>query len=146
MKRFAFVLALLVLGVSATSAAAGTTKSQSAQLAALQHQVSDLAAQVKALQKQVKTLQATEKAFGGNLIANFYADACLAALTADALQGSWAVIDQVIVASGKPAVFGPQAPVVDKGSCANLIPPITRSAAVPPTVAQLSALIAWYRP
>ena len=147
MKRLVLVLAVLAIGVSATNAGAGTSSrqiSQTVQFAALQKQVNDLGAQVKALQKQVKTLQSQEKGLNSNLGAIYVADACLAALTADALQASWGIVDQIVVSAGKPAIFGPQVPVSDKGACGNLIPPIAHSITVPPTAASLSALIAWY--
>jgi hypothetical protein len=146
MKRLVLVLAVLALGVSATNAGAGTSSrqsSQSAQFAALQRQVNDLGAQVKALQKQVKTLQSHEKALNSEIAVNFISDACLAALTADALQASWGIVDQIVVSAGKPAIFGPQVQTSDKGACGKLIPPIAHSITVPPTAASLSALIAW---
>lgn len=147
MKRLVLVLAVLAIGVSATNAGAGTSHrqiSQSAQFAALQKQVNNLGAQVKALQKQVKTLQSQEKALNSGVVANYIADACLAAVTADVVQASWGIVDQIVVSTGKPAIFGQQVQVSDKGACGNLIPAIVHSLTIPPTAAQLSALIAWY--
>ena len=110
---------------------------------------------VKALQSKVKTLQADvrqlktrstslEEVAGVAIIAG----ACNIAITADALQGTWQVIDQVSAATqaGK-TYFGAQTPVVDtiagRPVCQAI--GITRSQALPPTSAQHSALLALLR-
>jgi len=143
MKGIAVVLVAFAVAVAAQGATAGTTR-QSSNITALQAQVKTLAAQVKTLQASVKTLQADVKknTTDINSVAGFteVLGMCQSALTADALQGTWAIVDQILVASGKPAAFGPQALVNDFGACAvfNNIPHAIGS---PPTVVSFSALI-----
>jgi uncharacterized protein YoxC len=143
MKGIAVALVAVAVAVAAQSATAAP-RQQNANIAALQAQVKTLAAQVKSLQATVKTLQADVKknTTDINTVGNFAGvlEMCQAALTADALQGTWAIVDQILVASCKPAAFGPQALVNDFGACAvfNNIPHAIGS---PPTVASFSALI-----
>ena len=81
-----------------------------------------LARQIKTLQKQVK------EADGHAALAIVYAG-CATAVTADALQGTWAVIDQV---NAEP-IFGPQTPVSDNQTCS--VWEITRAPTqVPPNI------------
>ncbi len=143
MRRIALALVVAVLAGGAGTAAAGTTTQQ---------QVKDLTAQVKALQASVKKLQADVKKLqaaqkkqdeGLNFVAGLTLTLgmCEMALTADAVQGTWAYIDQLMVATGKPVVFGPQSVVNDYGACAAFTTPITHTIATPPTVSNFAALI-----
>ena len=98
-----------------------------------------LARQIKVLQKQVKTLQKqmkeTRVAVGVTLIYS----GCATAVTADALQGTWAVIDQV---NGAP-IFGPQVAVNDSSLCSFL--EITRAPTqVPPNISVFNSLLALF--
>jgi hypothetical protein len=113
---------------------------------------------VKALQAQVKTLQSQVKTDETNatkvrdladtaaLIAStgLAVSFCATAITADALQGTWQVIDQLSAATqaGK-TYFGPQTPVDDtvQGQSICQVLQVTRSQGVPPTTATLSALL-----
>jgi hypothetical protein len=145
MKRIALVLVALVVAGAAQSATAATGR-QSSDITALQAQVKTLAAQVKTLQASVKTLQSDLKkqTTSLNTVASLVTviDACQTAITADALQGTWAVVDQILVASGKPAVFGAQTLVNDYGACAIFnTPSITHVIGAPPTVASFGGLI-----
>jgi len=145
MKRIALALVAVAVAVAAQSATAGTVR-QSTDIAALQAQVKTLAGQVKTLQASVKKLQTDVKKqqTGLDNIAAVVTiiDVCQEALTTDALQGTWAVVDQILVASGKPAVFGPQTLVNDYGACAALsTPSITHAIGAPPTVASFGGLI-----
>ncbi|HEX3455687.1 MAG TPA: hypothetical protein VHS03_13755 [Gaiellaceae bacterium] len=73
----------------------------------------------KTLQKQVATLNKTvatlkknqaadEAAIGVTLLFTICSDE----IAADALQGTWSVVDQIATAAGQAARFGPQTPVV----------------------------------
>lgn len=134
-------LVILVLGVAL--ALAPTASAQTKELAALKKQVAALTRQVKTLQTQVKTLQRQSTSLSRGLDANFYGDACLAAITADGLQGTWTVVDQLATAAASRTYFTPAAPVNDEGACADLIPPIVRQTTVPPTTATFQGLINW---
>lgn len=135
MKRtvvLALAAAMLVFPASQANAASSASP-LAAQVKALQKQVTKLQAQVKKLQKQTSDLNA----FSNGLIPLL---ACQDAVTADALQGTWNVIDQISAAT--PAVepsFGAQTPITDGGACTNV--KIARSAGIPPTVGVFSSLV-----
>src|SRR5215211_3324593 len=75
------------------------------------------AAKISTLQKQVKTLQARVVADERELGANFEGDTCLAAQTADLIQGTWGVIDQIAQALQARTYFGAQTAVDDFRNC-----------------------------
>jgi hypothetical protein len=126
----AIVAAFLFVG----SSAAGTPTEKK-----LIKQVAVLQAQVKVLQKQVKQLQkradSTLKVVGLSIVYT----TCLGAVTTDALQGTWTVIDQIAQPLQQKTYFGPQAPVDDFKSCTAL--GVARSQAVPPSVSVFSTLL-----
>jgi hypothetical protein len=101
--------------------------------------------QVKALQVQVKTLAATLVKQNGQINVNFTADTCLAAQTADLIQGTWGVIDQVAQGTQQKTYFGPQTQVNDYGNCSQLTSPdVPRGpVAVPPKIDPLLPLLQW---
>jgi hypothetical protein len=98
-----------------------------------------LAKQIKVLQKQVKTLKKDVKTADLHAaIALVYAG-CSTAVTADALQGTWTVIDQV---NGTP-IFGAQVPVNDYTVCSAL--QITRAPTqMPPNISVFNSLLALF--
>jgi hypothetical protein len=98
-----------------------------------------LAKQIKVLQKQVKTLKKDVKTADLHAaIAIVYAG-CSTAVTADALQGTWTVIDQV---NGTP-IFGTQVPVNDYTICSAL--QITRAPTqAPPNISVFNSLLALF--
>lgn len=111
-----------------------------------------LAAQLKALQakvtKQDKTIKALQKGVGeagGLAAAGLAFSACGFAITADALQGTFSVIDQISINTPNVArtFFGPQVPVSDPGACTALR--VVRTQVVPPTSAGFSALLSLLR-
>lgn len=120
------LIALVALAVAAPAPAAGPT------LKSLQRQINALQKEVKTLKKQVteaRGVAATALVYG----------ACSTAVTVDALQGTWTVLDQKH-ATG----FGPQTPVNDYQTCQPLR--ITRSpATVPPNVNTFNSLLALFR-
>jgi hypothetical protein len=137
------VLALLLYATGAWSAAAPTPTEKK-----LQRDVATLKVEVKALQTNVKKLKksvtdAQEIAIGVGVIG-----ACNTAITADGLQGTWQVIDQLSAATqaGK-TYFGQQTPVDDTIAGTSICQAIgvPRSHALPPTVAPFSALLALFQ-
>ncbi len=151
-----FALSVVVLAVGAALLAVSpATGGRHATAAAAQGRgpatvrlVADLATQVRALQKQVKTLQTRVKTLSNEISVNYEGDGCLAALTTDALQATWLVLDQVSAATtSAKTYFGPQTPIDDKGACADLaspeVPRVRPAAGVAPTIGPFNALIAW---
>jgi hypothetical protein len=146
MKPVLALAAVVVLGLYAGGA--WSAQQATPVEAKLQRDVASLKAQVKALQASVKkankaATDAGEIAIGIGLI-----DACNTAITADALQGTWQVIDQLSAATqGGKTYFGPQAPVSDliAGQPVCQLIGVGRSHAVPPTVAPFSTLLALFQ-
>ena len=130
MKRLiaATVMVTVALVLAAPAQSAGPSNKQ-------------LARQIKTLQKQVKTLQKQVKTADLHAaIAIVYAG-CSTAVTADAFQGTWTVIDQV---NGAP-IFGPQVAVNDFGVCDAI--QITRAPTqMPPNVTVFNSLLALFSP
>ena len=114
MKLKGIVVLVLAAATLAFPAAQANAKSSAtptlAQFKALQKQVKALQSQVKKLQTETSDLSA----FANGLIPLL---ACQDLVTADALQGTWSVIDQISTATQAGKVyFGPQIPLVDKGA------------------------------
>jgi hypothetical protein len=135
MKRIVvLVLATAALALPAAQAnAASSAPPTSRQFRALQKQVRTLQAQVKKLQTETSDLNS----FANGLIPLL---ACQDVVVADALQGTWNVIDQISTATQVGKVyFGPQTPLTDKGACAEFR--ITRSQTIPANVSVFSSLV-----
>lgn len=144
MTRF---LVIAVVAAAAAASIAFATRSQAAvavpsadpRLAALQKQV-------KALQGQVKTLQRRVVSDEDQLTVNFVGDTCLGTQVADAIQGTWVIVDQLSAATqaGK-TYFGSQTPVSDYNNCAQLASPAVPrpGITVPPTINPLRPLLDW---
>jgi hypothetical protein len=142
---------LVAAAVAAVAAPAGATAANSptpAQFQAVQTQVKALQKQVKTLTATVTTLKTHESEVEQLTAATFLFDICEGALTADLVQGTWAVVDQLssAVQAGK-VYFGPQTPIDDtiQGKPVCQLLGIARSQAVPPTAAPFSALYALLR-
>lgn len=111
-----------------------------------------LAAQIKALQKksaaQDKTIKAlktqVDEALGVGASALVFG-ICGLAITSDAIQGTFAVIDQISINTPNvvKTFFGPQVPISDAGACDAL--KVVRTQVVPPTTAAFSALFSLLR-
>lgn len=133
-----FVLAAF-LAAAFASAAIGSTGASIAdpRIAALQKQVKVLQAQVKALRKE-------NNQQWGAIGASFDAQNCLGAQTADLIQGTWGVIDELAQAQQK-TYFGPQTQVPDYGTCENFTQPeVPRDGIViPPKIDPLLPLLTW---
>ena len=139
MKRVLLLGAVLVVALYATVAWAATPPTPTEKK--LQKDVATLKAQVKTLKKSVSDLRDVALAVA-------VVGACNAAITADGLQGTWQENDQLSAATqaGK-TYFGPQSPVNDAVGANHWceLAEINRSQALPPTVAQFSALLALYQ-
>ena len=99
-----------------------------------------LARQIKTLQKQVKTLKKQVKEADGHAALAIVYAGCATAVTADALQGTWAVIDENIA-----PIFGPQTPVNDNQTCS--VWEITRAPTqMPPNISVFNSLMALFAP
>ena len=135
MKRaIAAVVATVVLVVGAAPASAATPLAR--KVTTLQRQVTTLQRQVRTLQRQATTLrrQAQQATEGAGAAIAF--SACAVAVTGDAFQNTWAVVNQV----ANRAVFPAPQTLDDEGTCTALR--ITRQPTqVPPTVAPFSALL-----
>jgi uncharacterized protein (DUF3084 family) len=148
MKHVALALAALAVIVAAYSATAWSAAPPTPTEKRLLKDVKSLQAKVKTLQADVKQLKTrasdVEEAAGIAIVVS----ACNTAIAADALQGTWQVIDQLSSATqaGK-TYFGAQTPVVDtvagRPICQTI--GVNRSQVLPPTSAQHSALLALLR-
>ena len=139
MKRAATaVVAALALACAAPAGA--TTQKLSPSNQGLQRQITALQGQVKALQKQVTTLkkQTTTAQQVGEAALIFAV--CNAAATVDTFTSTWSVIDQIAQGTQGKTYVGPQPGVSDAGACQALRVP--RSTTAPPSVNELSALLA----
>jgi hypothetical protein len=108
--------------------------------------IAALQRQVKTLQKQVKTMQTRLNIvrFEQNLA--FAAATCDTAMTADLLQGTWGVIDQIAQAAQGRTYFGPQQQLNDYRNCSFLgnPPSVPRPPlASPPSISIFNPLLTW---
>jgi hypothetical protein len=145
MKRLAVVVVALSLGLVGYGAAAWSAPQQTPTERKLLKDVRVLQTKVTKLQADVRRLSTrvadTEDASGAALALGL----CTAALAADALQGTWQVIDQIATATQAGKVyFGPQTPVNDTfgGQSICSVLGVTRSQALPPTTAGFARLLA----
>jgi hypothetical protein len=104
--------------------------------------IAALTKRVTALEKRVKKAETTLTRTTALAAVGVIYAGCLSAVTADALNGTWNVVDQVAAATQAGKVyFGPQAPVNDFNACQQVFQ-ITRQTSIPPSVANFSALTA----
>ncbi len=155
-RTLPIALAVAVLGAGAGYAAEAwsapaptpTEKALLRDVKTLTSQVKTLQGNVKTLQTNVKKLQTDTQAAALTSVAAILADFCSAAITADAIQGTWQVIDQLSAATqaGK-TFFGAQTPVDDtingQSVCQNI--GVVRSQSVPPTVTPFASLLGLLR-
>ena len=104
-------------------------------------QLKALAKRVTALEKKVKTLETENRNLRNIALGTLAFTVCSTAVTADALQGTWAAADTFAQQSSTPrTIFGPQTAVSDPtNACADLR--VTRTP-VQANVAPFSALLA----
>ena len=125
MKRIACAAAAALLVPAAASAAGPPSQT----------------AQIKALQRQVTTLQKQVRLLTNALEANFAYDQCQTSITADAFQWTWVYTDKL----GYPYFQNSVTPQVDdKKSCAEInVPRPAVSDQVTPTQTIFQNLINW---
>ena len=138
----------VVAAVAAFAAGAWSAAPPSPAEKKLQRDVKVLQGQVKTLRGDVKKLKkgvtnAEDIALGIGVFA-----ICETAITADAFQGSWQVVDQLSAATqaGK-TYFGPQVPVSDLvgGQPVCQLLGVPRPQTVPPSTASFTALLALFQ-
>jgi hypothetical protein len=147
MGRYVAIAVIAVITASAAASIAFAARSQAAvSVQSADPRIAVLQKQVKALQGQVKALQRRVLDDEDQVAVNFEGDTCLGAQVADAIQGTWVVIDQLSAATqaGK-TYFGSQAQVNDYNNCADLArPDVPRPGiTVPPTINPLRPLLEW---
>jgi hypothetical protein len=148
MKPIAVLALVLAVGIATYSAAAWSASPPTPTEKQLLRNVATLKAQVAKLQKTQKAQTTAINTIGNLTVASLAYGACETAITADAIQGTWQVVDQIAAATqaGK-TYFGAQTPVSDSVLSGLLTAPacqaasVTRSQALPPTSAQFSALL-----
>jgi hypothetical protein len=146
MKYGAFVVIALIAAIATYTATAWSAAPPTPTEKKLLKDVRVLKSQVATLQKDDKTLKANVNDLIGGISLALVLNACTNAVTADALQGTWQIVDQLSVATqaGK-TYFGPQTAVSDilsgltTPACQALR--VVRSQALPPTSAQIDALL-----
>ncbi len=107
--------------------------------------IATLQKQVKTLQKQVKTLTTRVARDEDEISVNFEGDTCLGAQTADLIQGTWGVIDQMAQALQSRTYFGAQTAVDDYANCNDLAQPDVprQGIVVPPKLDFFRLLLQW---
>jgi hypothetical protein len=146
MRYGALVVIALVAAIATYTATAWSAAPPTPTEKKLLKDVKTLKSQVAKLQKDDKTLTANLNDLVGGVSLALVLNACTNAVTADAFQGTWQILDQVSAATqaGK-TYFGPQTAVSD--TLGGLTAPacqalqVIRSQALPPTSAQLDALL-----
>jgi hypothetical protein len=147
MRRTLVVWMILLAGFVMTAPAGGgqaaapspAEKKMQAQVKALQTQVKTLQAQMKKAQKDIKELQ---QVVSGSLAVSV----CSAAITADALQGTWAAVNAREQATNAtlPPVFPAESAVNDASACTAA--KVTRTpTANPPNLTAFKALLSIFQ-
>jgi len=152
MKPIVLLALVLAVGIATYSAAAWSAAPPSPSEKQLLKDVKTLKSQVAKLQKTSKSQTTAINNVANIAVASLAYGACSSALTADAVQGTWQIVDQIAAATqaGK-TYFGAQTPVSDPVITGLLTAPacqalqVTRSQALPPTAAQFNALIGMLR-
>ena len=140
------IAAAALFATPAALAAAPTNAQLQAEITALQ---TKLAKDEKTLVKQTKTIKELTNGVNlalGGVGAALAFSGCGLAVTADAFQGVFQVIDQI--APNTPNIahtyFGVQTPVSDQTACTLL--KVVRTQVVPPTTAPFTAVLSLLRP
>jgi outer membrane murein-binding lipoprotein Lpp len=130
----AVVLAGLVLAAPASAAKPSQTEKK------LQAQVATLMKQTAALQKQVKTLQTSVKTLTTIADGSLAINVCATALTADALQLTWATVNPL---QPSAVLFPPESAVNDTGACQAA--KVTRQTTGVPNLTAFKALLSIFQ-
>jgi hypothetical protein len=149
MRYGALVAVALVAAIATYTATAWSAAPPTPTEKKLLKDVRTLKSQVTKLQKTDKTHATAINTVGDIAVAAIVFSVCSTEATADAVQGTWQIIDQISAATqaGK-TYFGTQTAVPDSTLGGLLTAPacqalkVIRSQALPPTAAQFNALIA----
>ena len=125
------VVVLAAAAIALQGAAAGTTADP--KVAALEKRIAKLEARVKKVEKFNSDTTLVE-------VGTLAAIACQAAMTADALQTTWTVVDQIAQTAQSKVYFGPQTPLNDQKSCSDL-KLVRLAVGAPPSLVPLSSVI-----
>ena len=148
MKPIALLALVLAVGIATYSAAAWSASPPSPTEKQLLKSVATLKVQVAKLQKSDKTQNTAINNVANVAVASLVYSACATAVTADVVQGTWQIVDQIASATqaGK-TYFGAQTPVADPVLTGLLTVPacqalqVARSQALPPTAASFNSLL-----
>ena len=121
---------------------ASAAQQNAAKAAELQAQIADLAGQVRVLTAQVKTLKSQVAKQHDYNLAIYDSEACITALTADAFQGTWMLIDKLAPAG--TTYFGTMSPLDDKGGCKGFKGVTRALLTAPPGLQGFAPMIAWF--
>ena len=124
-------LAVVALASTAASVAGPTAKPQAttSNAAAIDRKLNRLTARVNKLEARVKKVEARNSLLSRVAVYTIGGIACEAAITADVLQRTWGVIDEIAQTTMSRTYFGPQAPLNDWNGCTDL--EIRRNQALP---------------
>src|SRR5438094_10293553 len=112
MKHVALVAAAIAVGVATYSAAALSAAPPSPSEKQLLKDVKTLKSQVAKLQKTSKSQTTAINNVANIAVASLAYGACSSALTADAVQGTWQIVDQIAAATQAGQTHtGDQAPI-----------------------------------
>lgn len=113
------VVALASTAVFTTGSSA-QPQASTVDVAALQKKLNQTNARVTKLEGRVKKLEKTNKLLVNVAVATLAGVACEAAITADTVQATWGVIDQIAQTAQSRTYFGPQTPLNDQKACTDL--------------------------
>jgi hypothetical protein len=140
------IVAIAVLGTAAVSTAGPSAEPQAsnASITSLERKLRRTDARVKKLDARVKKLETRSKLLTTVAAAMLAGLACEAANTADSLQRTWSVIDEMAQATQAKTYFGPQTPLVDHQSCSDLDIARGQPAPAPPSLRSFQEVINFF--
>jgi len=115
-------LAVVALASTAASFAGPTARPQAttSSTAAIDRKLNRLTARVSKLEARVKKVEQRNSLLTRVAVYMLGGIACEAAITADVLQRTWGVIDEIAQTTMSRTYFGPQAPLNDQKGCTDL--------------------------
>jgi hypothetical protein len=124
-------IAVVALASTAASVAGPTAKPQAStsNTAALDRKLNRLSARVSKLEARVKKVEKTNKLLVSVAVITLAGVACEAAITADVVQRTWGVVDEIAQTTMGRTYFGPQVALNDQESCSDIR--IARQPALP---------------
>jgi hypothetical protein len=135
--------AVSTAGPSAHPQRSARPQASAVDIATLAKKLNQTTARVAQLDARVKKLEKTNKLLISVEVITLAGVACEAALTADAFQTTWSVVDQLAAAQSK-VYFGPQTPLNDQKSCSDITVQRQAPFPAPPSLGSLSKLIDFF--